>query len=611
MKKLSFLLFHKEYESFLENLRSLGVVHINEKEGGVEDPQLDESIQELARVEGLIKEFHKILDAQDEVQGVQDAALVEKYESPETLKQTYSELAEVKELETARLHQLDKSAEAWQPWGDFDISTLEKLQDAGWNLHFFACHSRDFNEQWREDYELVEISQVGMLHYFVIVSKQEETVDIEADIVTLPSLSLSEVGQALNEVNSKLEYIDRELTLLAAIGLPVMEEYQQTVKDQVDFNKVRLDGDALAENHVYMIEGFVPIESLDEVCKYLDTEQVYYEQNDPSFEERVPVLLKNGRFARMFEMVGDLYSLPKYGELDLTPFFAPFYLLFFGFCLGDAGYGILLMILGFVFTPKTEGSTQNAMKLSKWLGASTILFGLISGTFFGMDLYAEGWGVYGTLNDMLKAQGKTMNDHLFNLALIFGAVQVIFGMVLKAVNETKQFGIRYAVSTIGWITLFVGLALSYSLPAFGLSEGSASIFRYVVLVFWVLASLLFNNPDRSIFANLGAGIWDSYNMATGVMGDILSYIRLFALGISSSILGFVFNNLAVQFAPDNIVGKIIVMTIILLIGHGLNLFMGVLGSFVHPVRLTFVEFYKNSGFTGGGVRYNPFRKRVK
>ena len=103
--------------------------------------------------------------------------------------------------------------------------------------------------------------------------------------------------------------------------------------------------------------------------------------------------------------------------------------------------------------------------------------------------------------------------------------------------------------------------------------------------------------------------WDAYNMATGIMGDLLSYIRLFALGISSAILGYVFNNLAIAFAPDGIIGKILVMAIILAIGHGINIFMASLGAFVHPVRLTFVEFYKNAGFQGGGMKYSPFNKK--
>jgi V/A-type H+-transporting ATPase subunit I len=104
------------------------------------------------------------------------------------------------------------------------------------------------------------------------------------------------------------------------------------------------------------------------------------------------------------------------------------------------------------------------------------------------------------------------------------------------------------------------------------------------------------------------GIWDTYGMLTGLLGDLLSYLRLFALGVSSAILGMVFNSMAMNMKPDHIIFGPLVMILILIFGHSITLFMSALGAFVHPIRLTFVEFYKNAGFTGGGKRYEPFRK---
>jgi hypothetical protein len=120
---------------------------------------------------------------------------------------------------------------------------------------------------------------------------------------------------------------------------------------------------------------------------------------------------------------------------------------------------------------------------------------------------------------------------------------------------------------------------------------------------------LYNSPDKNIFVNIGLGLWDSYNMATGLLGDILSYVRLFALGLSGGILASVFNSLAVGMSPDNVIAGPIVMVLIFVIGHAINIFMNVLGAMVHPMRLTFVEFFKNAGYEGGGKEYeqHPFR----
>ncbi|MBP6610449.1 MAG: ATPase, partial [Paludibacter sp.] len=123
-----------------------------------------------------------------------------------------------------------------------------------------------------------------------------------------------------------------------------------------------------------------------------------------------------------------------------------------------------------------------------------------------------------------------------------------------------------------------------------------------------LLIFILNDVKRNPLVNVGAGLWDSYNMATGLLGDVLSYIRLFALGISGAVMGFVFNDLAIQLSGDIPVVSHIIMIIIMLIGHGINIFMSGLSAFVHPMRLTFVEFYKNSGFEGGGKKYSPFAK---
>ncbi len=127
----------------------------------------------------------------------------------------------------------------------------------------------------------------------------------------------------------------------------------------------------------------------------------------------------------------------------------------------------------------------------------------------------------------------------------------------------------------------------------------------------MIANIFFSSPGKSIFANFGSGLWGLYNNVTGLLGDVLSYIRLFALGLSSGIIAGVFNDLAVSMSGDVPVLKYVIMVIILLLGHTINLFMSAISSFVHPLRLTFVEFYKNAGFEGGGRAYDPYRVKRK
>jgi len=196
---------------------------------------------------------------------------------------------------------------------------------------------------------------------------------------------------------------------------------------------------------------------------------------------------------------------------------------------------------------------------------------------------------------------------MFYFALIIGGMQILFGFFIKIFNITKRRGFKYALSSLGWFILLVSVILYAGGGKLGILDMDAS--RFIFYTMMGIAGLLifaFNNPDKHLFARLGGGIWDTYGVLTGLFGDVLSYIRLFALGISSAILGFVFNDISLQLLNVPYIGWLFFL-ILLLIGHSINLFLATLGGIIHPMRLTFVEFYKNAGFQGGGKKYEPFK----
>jgi V/A-type H+-transporting ATPase subunit I len=305
----------------------------------------------------------------------------------------------------------------------------------------------------------------------------------------------------------------------------------------------------------------------------------------------------------LFEPIGELYDLPNYYELDLTPFFAPFFLLFFGLCLGDAGYGLLLLVAATILRGRMKPSMRPLLTLVACLGAGTVVFGTISGTFFGIPLMDMQWQWLSSLKKIMLN-----SDQLFTLSLIIGGVQIVFGMTVKAVGQTLRYGWRYSLEAWGWLLMIPGAGCLFLMHKQLIPFPEAA--RYICYVAIGIAGMcifLLNTPGRNPFINIGAGLWNSYNMVTGILGDLLSYIRLFALGISGSVMGLVFNRLAIDMSGDIPVVSWIVMLIILLIGHSLNIFMNSLGAFVHPMRLTFVEFYKNAGFQGNGKKYRPLK----
>ncbi len=603
MKKYSFLVYHQEYEEFLEKIKDVGVLHIIEKEPEVPE-ELREQYQEIDSVEKSIKFLRR--------REVEPGNPKPKKEGGELFEEIKS-LQQEQEQKKHMLKAMRKEINELRHWGDFSLDLVNKLEENGIRIRFFLSQARLFDPQWKEKYNIEEISSEAGTIYFVAIEREGEKVEIEAEEIRKPKKSLSEVLKVNDETEKEIEKIEKRFESLAKSAIPALEHYKASLIEKLEDEKTVLNTEREADEKLMVLEGWVPEVKVEEINKYLDETGAVYFTSTPSDKEveKVPIQLKNKKFPAKFEVLSELYSLPKYTELDMTPFFAPFYALFFGFCLGDAGYGILMAVGAQIAKGRVGKELKQVMTLVFYLGLATIFFGIISGTFFGIPLYETNLPFYSSMQQYFDAQGTDINSVLFYLSLMLGGIQILFGLVLKAVNESMQFGWKQAVGTIGWIFLLTGLVTVYITgEVTSLSQEALKIAYYVVLAVGGLLILFLNNLNRNIAMNFGIGLWNTYNMVTGVLGDLLSYIRLFALGVSSAILGYVFNSLAVAMSGSIPVLNILIMVIILIIGHSINIFMSGLGSFVHPLRLTFVEFYKNAGFSGGGKQYNPYRKLI-
>ncbi len=597
MKKLAFLIYHKDYDTFLEQVRNLGVVHVVTKsQGEAENQDLQATIRLSARYAAAIKLLEEMnVKAADKTSGNADKG-EQVLDKLEALQQHDAET-------NHRIQAIEKEITAMEPWGDFKTESLKRLRDAGYEVGFYICSDKVYDEEWETQYHAVVINHIGSKVYFVTVTPVTETVSLDVESAKIADRSLSEIIQEKEKLDAERAETENAMKELAENSIPDLKAAQVRTSQLVDFDKVKLSADSLAGNKLMLLEGWAPAENAQQLNDFLKSSEVYYEISDPVPGDNVPIQLNNKGFFKLFEPIMKLYMLPKYNELDLTPFFAPFFMLFFGLCLGDTGYGlfILLGISGYRLIAKSiSPSMKPILTLVQLLGLSTAICGLLTGTCFGFNLYDINVPFIQKMKEVIMLD----NQQMFNLSLILGAIQIIFGMTLKAVNQAIQFGFKYAISTIGWLLVLVSTAVAFAAPGVMAMGGTLHL---AILAVGGLMVYLFNSPGKNIFLNIGLGLWDTYNMATGLLGDILSYVRLFALGLSGGILAGVFNSLAVGMSPDNVIAGPIVMVLIFVIGHSINIFMNVLGAMVHPMRLTFVEFFKNSGYEGGGKEYKPFK----
>lgn len=597
MQKYSFLVFHTDYEAFLEEIRRLGVVHIETKAAEpAEDMQ--EMMRTLADVTQTLKTLEARRNAISEV-----PALSLSGSGEDLLGKLKDAEAELERLEQYKAG-LEKEIKQLEPWGDFSQTTVQKLAESGVKLRFLLCSLKNFRNEWIQEYPVGIVSDHQGYRHFILASYKNEPAAVElpgVDEIAVPERSISELKDLVYEAALKITELKRLIDTIAYYGIQDIENYRRELKTSFDFAFVKNQTSDEAEGKVKLVEGWVPKPNCDELNRYLETQTVAWISRDPIPGEKVPVLLKNNKFTRVFEIIGDFYDMPNYRELDLTPFFAPFYMLYFGIALGDAGYGLIVLLAATLAKRKLKKMKQ-ALTLGQFLGLGTVIFGLCTGTFFGLSLGDFNVPLFQSFKDKFIT-----TDQLFTLSLILGAIQIMFGMFIKVANITISQGFRYAFSTIGWIIMILGMGSTYMLSSKGvISEPLAgNLYKGVGVVAGLLIFVL-NDPKRNIFMNILAGLWDTYGMVTGVLGDMLSYVRLFALGISGGILASVFNMMATTMKPDIPVIGFIIMAIILLAGHGITLVMGGIGAFVHPIRLTFVEFYKNAGFMGGGKKYSPF-----
>lgn len=590
MKKYTFLVFHRDYEPFLTQLRDLGVVHITQKAAGLieNDEKLQAALQHEDELRHLLK------------QGAPDQLLAERANIEQS----------IADAQTA--------AQQAAVWGDFDPARIQQLKDAGYTLRFFACGTSAFQEKWG-----IKVSEKEGKTYFVQVTnindlKQAEgsnhqttsNVEDKATELPQPEKSAAQYMQEVEHLKGLLAAANARIEAWRLANLEDIKEQLKEARQNIDWQRVTLSTDKLAEGSLCLFEGFCPIDKEAELNAMLSAAEVYYEETDPAKEDATPIKLRNNKFTQLFECLTGMYGWPNYHEFDPTPILGPFFLLFFAICMGDCGYGFLLMLLGWMIA-------KGKLKIDMFeglgpiifvLGVGTAVVGFFLGTFFGIDLYNASWVPDALKSVMIK--GEVMGyDIQMVMAICIGIFHICLAMTIKAVTYTLRDGFRATVSTWGWLLLIVGtiatliVTMTFSLPA--------EVTKWTLITIGSISALgiyIFNTPGRNPLINIGSGLWDTYNMATGILGDTLSYIRLYALGLAGGMLGGAFNNLAGMLLGDDPTWQWIPFVLIVVFGHVLNLAMSALGAFVHPLRLSFVEYFKNAGYEGNGALYQPFKK---
>ena len=606
MTKYSFVLLTGEKEGFLEQLQELGVVDISrsvkpiDSDSSVMFHKAERARKTLEFLEST--DYSKDADAE----AIAKATVNVEGDPVDFIEQCRANLSELH----SSLAAAEKQLNARLPWGEYDKNALDGLKDLGYAVRYYCVDAKKFDETWGDLYPLQVVENNGKKVWFVTVAPKDEAYSFPVQEIAAPDGTSAEAAADIARI--KTEIIDCKAGLLNA------KDYVPAIKEACNSDLVELDrylarkaGEGAAEDMITVFTGFAPVENDAQLVETFDNMGILYLKEEAAQDDNPPIKLRNNWFTRQFECFTEMYGMPVYSEFDPTPILAPFYLLFFAMCLGDAGYGIVLLLFGLMLNKGwlKVGMFDGLGNIIALLGAGTMVVGTVLGTFFGIGLYDAAWVPGWLKNFMIVGDVDVPGVGVLNiqmlLAMGIGIFHICVAMTVKAICYTKRFGWKENIANWGWLILIVGGVLTGLLALGKLISPEAIKWALIIIgAVSALAIYIFNTPGRNPLVNVGAGLWDTYNMATGILGDVLSYLRLFALGLAGGMLGQAFNNLALSVKGDALMTWI-PFVLILIVGHVINILLSSLGAFVHPMRLTFMEYFKNAGYEGKGSSYNP------
>lgn len=586
MKKITLLLSANHRDEALKKLRKLGVLHIQ----NVQAPA-SEDIQSMeTKLDNLNKAMQIIgpgNEKQEKISSIKAAEAVDKI------------LALNQEMEGVQ-REMDENRELarwFQKWGAISFQSLQVLKEHGIYVRLYTTDKGGLKNI--PDDKIIHIAreEAGVLYLAQFSESAEDTLDLKE--VPVPQVELSKVETKIAELDSRMESIEKELqkyvkntNSFVALGIDI--------EKRLELTRVKY---GMGEVHqISYLQGFCPDDTVPEIEKNAEREGwglVVQEPDDPS---EVPTLTRNPKWMRMIEpLFNFMGTLPGYHEMDVSFVFLAFFTLFFAMLVGDGGYGLVFLILTFVFGRNAKGSGRDFVNLMYVLSLTTIIWGLITGNWFGSETIVKMPLLSRFVIPQLNTFSDLSTDVIMQLSFVIGVLQLSIGHLLAAFKKMNSLT---ALAEIGWIVVlwsvfFVANNLVLGKPMPG--------FTMTLLITGVAIIALFANFQKNIIKGILLTIGNLPLDIISSFSDIVSYIRLFAVGFASFIVASSFNTMAVGSGIDNIVSGIIA-AIVLFLGHTLNIALCGMSVLVHGVRLNMLEFSGHVGVQWTGKQYMPFKE---
>ena len=597
MKKVTVFSIKERREAVTEALRAIGVMHIEsmvlKSEGAVREEE------KKAELEKVLSELEEVRNKKEKTA---QKSLCTDFEETNRALLSLSDEKRALLDENSRLL-LEK--ERLEAFGNLEPSLVRELEEEGIELHFYSIADKDYRTIRESDEFTTILLKSGKQS--IIMSVNSEIHGHGAIEFSLGNMSLESVSKKIDLNSIRLGDIRKTFSSY----LPYENEWRRRIREREDnirFENVK--SSAAEDGEVLYITGYIPEKFISSFKEAASSSGLAYLIDDISDEDNPPTLVRYPGFVRIIKPVFDILGVvPGYREYDISTYFLLFFSLFFAMIIGDAGYGLVFLLAAIAMHVKNKKASDINILLYV-LSFTTMLWGVLTGTYFGSEAILVKFSFLQKLvvpaitnfPEVMGVDADWAQNMLMKFCFILGAVQLSLACVLNIIHKIPKKDLSW-LADLGWLIDIVLLYLLVLYLVIGASCPFTLVIAGVATGFVLVCCFSAQGPGipfvKGLVSGLG-GFFTTFLNTVSCMSNIMSYIRLFAVGMASLAIAQSFNDMGAGFMPLGL--------LVIILGHVLNIVMGLLSVIVHGVRLNLLEFSGQLGIEWSGYEYDPFKK---
>ena len=636
MKKVSVVILNKEKEDALKALRKIGLVHLTKIEGSSEKLNAFKEYTSNALVsESILGEIKLPKDVMKRKHPLEDSKVVELCRQVVTKSERKKQLLEEISADTTEL-------DRFEDWGDVSLEDLDFLKEKGIKIAMYEIAAEKYS-LIDQEIETILVNNDKKTVRFLIIGQDSRPEKLlpEAFEVPLPRMSTTALQKEIKQDEAEIKEIEK-FNIENAKYVPAIAAFRKNLETDIEFETINagMEHESTGtENDLAWISGYVPTADLEEFKAACAKNQWAIAYADPDDEDiEVPTKLRNNKFVSLIYPLTDfLGTVPGYHEYDISGWFLLFFTIFFGMIFGDGGYGLLVTVIGLIMIFKaifTGKKPAPLLGLVTLVGFATIIWGMVTCTWFGLKPeQLPVWLVNLSIPQISNAytgpdwtpfwkpdateglsNAQNLQIFCFTLALLQLSVAHIKAMIRnrKSLKVLGDFGALLQLIGMYWVVLSMVVSstvFSFTEVIYGFPIG---LFEICLVGVGFVLSFIFSNYEGSIGASVLESCKNIISVLLGVVNvfsDIVSYIRLWAVGLAGAAISNTVNEMAGPMWGHAIM--FIAFVALLAFGHGLNMILNLLSVIVHGVRLNTLEFSSHLGMSWSGLKYSPFSEKEK